>query len=330
MNIEHQTFNLQRSTNKPLPLAIRNGIEDFVLKASHRGGDVIAEAEGIVLEEGAEVEGEGKARGAVGVVGLEEGGVRGLTGDHGLMVVFSAGDLGIETGVELVGEFREGAGIEGDFFVVVEPIEVAPEFTGVEFAGAGMGREAAARLEGGAANCEVGGMFVGGVMGVADFGLGFEEPVCELRDAGFAGGGIFDGLAGMVEAFDEAVLPEVGGAELFPVTGLDDLIIGIIRVGASAGTAGAVGADDATKPGEILLVTGADAVVCHKLEVVGVSADREMGTTGVGFGGGHGVGNVQAAGFRHEASLRVMEVYLKEEMVAVDLLFVAASLTPGG
>ena len=62
MNIEHQTFNPQRSTNKPLPLAIRNGIEDFVLKASHRGGDVIAEAEGIVLEEGAEVEGEGKAR----------------------------------------------------------------------------------------------------------------------------------------------------------------------------------------------------------------------------------------------------------------------------
>ena len=292
----------------------RDGIEDAGLKAAHRGGDKIGEAEGIVFEEGCEVEGEGEALSAVGVVGLEEGGVSGLTADDGLVVVFPAGDLGIETGVELVGEFREGAGIEGDFFVVVEPVEVAPEFTGVEFAWAGVGREAAARLEGGAANCEVGGMFVGGVVGVADFGLGFEEPVFELRDAGLAGFGIFDGLAGMVEAFDEAVLPEVGGADLFLVTGLDHLGVGIIRVGAGAGTAGAVGAEDATEPGEVLLVAGTDAVVCHELEVVRVSADREMGTTGVGFRGGNGVGNVQAAGFRHGASLATSGIQLKPEV----------------
>ena len=287
------------------------------MKAAHRGGDVIGEAEGVVFEEGGEVEGEGEAFGAVGMVGLAEGGVCGLAGDDGLGVVFTARDLGIERGVELFGELRVGAGVEGDFLFVVEPIEVAPDFAGVEFAGACVGREAAAGFEGSLANGEVGGVFVGGVMGVANFGLALKEAVFELGDAGLAVLGIFDGGAGVVEAFDEAVLREVGGADLFLLSAGDKLGVAIIGVGAGAGTTRAVGADDAAKPGKVLLVACADSVVGHELEVVGVGADGEVGATGKGFRFGHGVGNVEEGSFEHGVSLGGKGSYLKQEMEGV-------------
>lgn len=93
----------EQEITSTLSLAFCNGIEDAGLKAINGGGDIIGEAKGIVLEEWGEVEGEGEAFDAVGVVGLEEGGVCGLAGDDGFGVIFPAGDLGIETGVELVG-----------------------------------------------------------------------------------------------------------------------------------------------------------------------------------------------------------------------------------
>ena len=156
-----------------------------------------------------------------------------------------------------------------------------------------MGREAAAGFEGGMANGDMSRVFVGGVVGVANFGLCFEESVFELGDADLAGGGIFDGVAGMVEAFDEAVLPEVGGADLFLLTAGDEIRVAVFRVGARAGTAGSVGTNDTAKPGEVLLVAGADAVVGHELEVVRVRADGEVGTTGKGFRFGDSVGNME-------------------------------------
>lgn len=63
------------------------------LKAFNRSAEVFGEVEGVVFEERAEVEGEGEALGAVGMVRLAEGGVGGLAGDNRLRVVFAACDL---------------------------------------------------------------------------------------------------------------------------------------------------------------------------------------------------------------------------------------------
>lgn len=168
------------------------------------------------------------------------------------------------------------AGIEGDFFVIVEPIEIAPNFTCVEFTGASMRREAATGFERGFTNSDMGGVLVSGVVGIANFGLGFEEPVFELGDAGLAAFGVFKGRTGVLEAFDEAVLPDIGSTHLLLLAAGDEVGIAVIRVGSAAGTTRAIGANDASKPGEVFFVAGADSVVGHEFEVVGVGADGEV------------------------------------------------------
>ena len=104
----------------------------------------VFEFNGVVLEKRGEIEGKSQALGAVWVVGLAKGCVGGLSSDDCLGVVF-ANNLRIKTGVELVGEFRVRAGIEGNFFFVVQPVEVAPDFAGVEFMGSGVGECASKR-----------------------------------------------------------------------------------------------------------------------------------------------------------------------------------------
>ena len=107
------------------------------MKVLNSLAEEVFEFNGVVLEKRGEIEGKSQALGAVWVVGLAKGCVGGLSSDDCLGVVFAAGNLRIKTGVELVGEFRVRAGIEGNFFFVVQPVEVAPDFAGVEFTGSG-------------------------------------------------------------------------------------------------------------------------------------------------------------------------------------------------
>ena len=113
-------------------------------------------------------------------------------------------------------------------------------------------------------------------MGVTNFGLRLKESAFELGDEGFACLGGLDCCAWMIEELDKAVLPEVGGADLLLAAAGNELRVGIVGKGAVASTARAIGTGDPSKPSEVLLVAGADAVVCHEFEVVGVGTDCEV------------------------------------------------------
>lgn len=97
----------------------------------------------------------------------------------------------------------------------------------------------------------------------------------------------------MVEEVLGVVLAEVGGVDLFLVANLDHLFVGMVGEGSGAGGAGAIGAGDSGEPATRVLVAGGDAVVGHEFEVVGMSADGEVGGAGEG---GFGVGAVGDVG----------------------------------
>jgi hypothetical protein len=97
----------------------------------------------------------------VHVVGIEEGRICLAAAHHGLAVVFAAGNLRVEAGVELFGQGGVAAYVERDFILVAEPVEVAPDFAAVHFFGAGVGRHAAHGFEYREADRDVSGLSAG-------------------------------------------------------------------------------------------------------------------------------------------------------------------------
>ena len=77
---------------------------------------------------------------------------------------------------------------------------------------------------------------------------------------------------------DKSVSPVSSGFTLFVSSETDHFLIAAVTVFAGPRATGPVGTDDTTKGGLGLLIAMTDPVVGHKLEVIGMGTDAEMGT----------------------------------------------------
>ena len=237
--------------------------------------------EGGVVEEGGEVHGVPDVGGGVDGVGVEEGGVGEGAAPDGEVVAFPAREWGSEVGAEGFGEIVYGADVEEDFVGVGHPVESAPDFAAEDLSGSDSRVELAEGFDGRGSDGEVGGVLVGGVVGVDDFGLSDLEDGEEFVGEGRVGR-VFDDAAGVAELVLGGVLAGGGRGVLFLVADFLHLLVGEVGEGADTGAAGAVGAGDAAEPEVGVVIAGDDAVVGHELEVVVVGADAEVGDAGEG------------------------------------------------
>lgn len=208
----------------------------------------------------------------------------GAPSDESVVVVLSAGDLGLEDLVELGGEFGMGGDVEGDFASIRDPVEVAPDFAAEEGCGLLVFGKSAEGGDGSGKDGEVSGVFVGGVVSVDGLGSGLCEEGDELVSELALAGGAFEVRGGVGELELGGVLTEIGGLNLFAVAEFFDVGIGVVGEGAGARGAASVGAGDTGEPVTRFLVAGDDAVIGHELEVVLMSANAEVGGAREGFG----------------------------------------------
>ena len=210
---------------------------------------------------------------------VEKSSIGVATTDHREIVALASVDLGGEEAIDLSGEGVVPADIVSYFFLIEHPIEAAPDFATVDGFGAERLWEGSNRLNDWDDYGDMGGMFVGGIMGVDDVGGGGDEDLGEVFLEAEIGGVAGDG-AGVAELEHGGVVAEASGGTLFGAAFGDHFGIGEGSIGTGAGAAGAVGAGDATEPLGGAIEAGDDAVKGHEFEIVLMGADSEMGNSG--------------------------------------------------
>ena len=267
-------------------LLAKNGLElgdDVGFEAIDKPGDIVDDVEGIIEDERREIDSEGQARRLIDAVAVEKSSVGVSATDDGEIVAFSSADLGGEEAIEVSGEGVVSADVVSDFFLIEHPIEAAPDFATVDGLRAERFWEGSNRLNDWDDYGDMGGMFVGGIMGVDDFGGGGDEDLGEVLLEAEIGGIAGDG-AGVAELEHGGVVAEPSGGPLFVAAFGDHLGIGEGGIRTGAGASGAVGAGDATEPLGGAIEAGDDAVKGHEFEIVLMGADSEMGDSGEGGG----------------------------------------------
>ena len=267
-------------------LLAKNGLElgdDVGFEAIDKPGDIVDDVEGIIEDERREIDSEGQARRLIDAVAVEKSSVGVSATDDGEIVAFSSADLGGKETIDLGGEGVVSADVVSDFLLIEHPIEAAPDFATVDGFGAERMWEGSNRLNDWDDYGDMGGMFVGGIMGVDDVGGGGDEDLGEVFLEAEIGGIAGDG-AGVAELEHGGVVAEASGGTLFGAAFGDHFGIGEGSIGTGAGAAGAVGAGDATEPLGGAIEAGDDAVKGHEFEIVLMGADSEMGDSGEGGG----------------------------------------------
>lgn len=159
-------------------------MKDAVFEPVEEGGEEGGDVEFGGVEQRGKVEGKGDFRTGVDGVGRGERGVGLAASEGGEVVAFPAFDLGAEDAEESFGEVVMTANVEFDAVAGFKPVERAPDFPAEDLAGPLSGRKAAEGLKGCVENRKVGGMSVGGMVGVDDFGSRGEENGFEVGDEG--------------------------------------------------------------------------------------------------------------------------------------------------
>ena len=226
---------------------------------------------------------------------FEERGIRAAAAKDSEVVAFATGDLRVEDTVERGRQVVAGAHIVNDLFGITHPVEIAPDFAAVDDLGTLFRRQGAHRLDGGHGHADVGVVFVGGIVGVNHARAGgaqhFEQVVAQRGAVRVLNRG-----ARVVELDHRSELANGRSEVLFLAANCLHLVIGKLRVGTGARTAGAIGAGHPGEPLAVILITGENAVEGHELEVVLVGADAEMGDARQSRGFGKTVGDEKFSG----------------------------------
>jgi len=270
-------------------------VDDIGFKAIDKAGDIVDDVERIIEDERREIDSEGQARRLIDAVAVEKSSVGVSATDDGEIVAFSSADLGGEEAIELGGEGIVSADVVSDFLFIGHPIEAAPDFATVDGLWAERFWEGSNRLNDWDDYGDMGGMFVGGIMGVDDAGGGGDEDLGEVLLEAEIGGIAGDG-AGVAELEHGGVVAEASGGPLFGAPFGDHLGIGESGIRTGAGASGAVGASDATEPLGGAIEAGDDPVKGHEFEIVLMGADSEMGDSGESGGERLVVGDINFCG----------------------------------
>ena len=210
---------------------------------------------------------------------VEKSSIGVATTDHREIVALASVDLGGEEAIDLSGEGVVPADIVSYFFLIEHPIEAAPDFATVDSLWAERFWEGSNSLNHSDDHGDMGGMFVGWIMGVDDAGGGGDKDLGEVFLKAEVGGIAGDGT-GVAELENGGVVAETSGGALFGAPFGDHFGIGERGIMTGACAACAVGTGDATEPLGWAIDAGNAAVKRHKFEIVLMGADSEMGNSG--------------------------------------------------